>query len=210
VWAAGYRKIPLPGVLEYRTWVQRCNITTAVCKLQNTIDVEAAPAFNHLAAITGTSASDIWIGGTAKQPFGEAGTLIEHFNGTKWSIVPTPIERGVVLGMSAIAPDDVWAVGNDNRTGITSLAMHWDGAAWTEVPVVVAGCTDVFRLWEIDATGPRPVAVGQCFNEGGTVISIVISYGKHGWRREQSTASSQRSSSCRRSTGPVVRRGPGG
>ena len=158
---------------------------SATCELQNTIDPQAAPAFNAISAITGMLATDVWIGGTGKQPFGQAGTLIEHFNGTRWSIVPTPIERGAVLGMSAIAPDDVWAVGNDNRSGITSLAMHWDGVTWTQIPVVVKGCTQVFRLHEIDASGRRPVAVGQCFDDSGDVISVVISYGKRGWRPEK-------------------------
>jgi hypothetical protein len=63
--------------------------------------------------------------------------------------------------------------------------MHWDGVTWTQIPVVVKGCTQVFRLHEIDATGQRPVAVGQCFDESGDVISVVINYGKHGWRPEE-------------------------
>jgi hypothetical protein len=184
MWAAGYRRIPVAGVVEYRTWVQRCGIATKTSDLQNTLDLEAAPAYNTIEAITGTSTNDIWIGGTGKVPFGDKGTLVEHFDGKKWSIVPTPITRGDVHGMSAVAPDDVWAVGNDDRAGINALAMHWNGATWTQVPVAVEGCVRVYRLWDIDATGSRPVAVGHCLTKSDDAKAIVISYDGHGWHAE--------------------------
>ena len=35
------------------------------------------------------------------------------------------------MSVSAVATDDVWAVG---LRGLGTLAIHWDGTAWTIVP----------------------------------------------------------------------------
>jgi hypothetical protein len=47
---------------------------------------------------------------------------------------------GPLLGLEAVASNDVWAVGNrrhfDENIG---LAEHWDGATWTEVPTPAFG-----------------------------------------------------------------------
>jgi len=66
-------------------------------------------------------------------------TLIEHWNGASWKIVPSPNPTGesFLHGVSAAASSDVWAVGEawkeQAQTGAT-LVEHWDGATWTVVP----------------------------------------------------------------------------
>jgi hypothetical protein len=60
-----------------------------------------------------------------------------------WGEIPSP-NRGQkeneLAGLALVAPDDLWAVGryNANRpptvTGRDTLAMHWDGSAFTIVP----------------------------------------------------------------------------
>jgi hypothetical protein len=60
-----------------------------------------------------------------------------------WSAIPTPNDpnstSSTLNEIAVIAPDDVWAVGRKYvpaGTGMETqtLAMHWDGAAWTIVP----------------------------------------------------------------------------
>jgi hypothetical protein len=88
---------------------------------------------NDLSGVAAVSASDVWAvghynNGTADQ------TLAEHWNGTQWSVVPSPnpgTGDTYLYGVAAISSSDVWAVGNQ-ATG--SLTEHWDGAAWSIVP----------------------------------------------------------------------------
>lgn len=90
--------------------------------------------FNSVVAI---SMQDVWAtGGQVKvgDPYGEAKTLTEHWNGTSWSVVPSPNVASTqfsqnLTGVSARAPDDIWAVGGDRG----SVAMHSDGKTWTLV-----------------------------------------------------------------------------
>jgi hypothetical protein len=44
-------------------------------------------------------------------------------------------ESGYLTAVSALAPDDVWAVGHTfTGEGAQTLTMHWDGAQWSVVP----------------------------------------------------------------------------
>jgi hypothetical protein len=78
------------------------------------------------------SANDIWAVGLIYQGT-IARTLIEHWNGTAWSIVPSPnvgTESTYLFKVSAVSANDVWAIGTHNGR---SLALHWDGTQWIEV-----------------------------------------------------------------------------
>ncbi len=93
---------------------------------------------NVLAAVAATSASNAWAvgyysNGTANQ------SLIEHWNGTAWTQVPSPNPGGsthdnLLLSVAATSASSAWAVG-DYYNGITyqSLIMRWDGTAWKRV-----------------------------------------------------------------------------
>src|SRR6266436_4235533 len=63
-------------------------------------------------------------------------TLVEHWDGTQWSIVPSPDsgQASALYGITAISTDDVWAVG-DYYTGTKdqTLIEHWDGTQWSLV-----------------------------------------------------------------------------
>jgi len=65
-------------------------------------------------------------GGTSSGSF----TVIEHWDGRSWSLVPTPSlpTPEHLAGVAGDAPDDVWAVGGD---GNGAMAEHWDGRSWT-------------------------------------------------------------------------------
>ena len=59
-------------------------------------------------------------------------TLVEHWNGSAWSVVPSPNVGGsydnALYGVAAVSANDVWAVGHDGDpiTGQT-LVEHWNG-----------------------------------------------------------------------------------
>jgi len=102
----------------------------------------------NLLATAAIADKDIWADGygdvqTAPPAFDSP--LAEHFNGTSWSVVPTPTlssgginpPAGQFFGVAAAASNDVWAVGvkvgPDNPDFGEQLIEHWNGTAWSQV-----------------------------------------------------------------------------
>ena len=113
-----------------------------------------------LAAITSTSANDIWAVGE----FGEgqfAFELFEHFDGTAWTAKVIQVKNGQeMFGVSADAPNDAWAVGQQSGDPIKTFATHWDGTNWTSVKTPNVG-TGNGHLNAVLALAPNNVwAVG--------------------------------------------------
>ena len=95
-----------------------------------------APSGNMLAAISVVSASDIWAVGTTTSASSTSGyqPLIEHWNGTRWSISSSPALSGRLFSVAAIKSNDVWAVGVSSMPNFTgSLTEHWNGTQWSIV-----------------------------------------------------------------------------
>ena len=72
-------------------------------------------------------------------------TLTEHWDGTSWTVVPSPNVGGPdtqtisnqLRGVIAVSANDVWAFGDTDDFGpskITNLVLHWNGTAWSIVP----------------------------------------------------------------------------
>jgi hypothetical protein len=101
-----------------------------------------APAVLHqdetLNAVSASSADDAWAVGTTRIVSAAGRSpLAVHWNGTAWTIVPTPNSSGssksMFNGVAALGPDDAWAVGRGKDAH--ALVEHWNGTAWTVVPV---------------------------------------------------------------------------
>jgi len=80
--------------------------------------------------VDAAASNDVWAVGFKTGPdnpdFGEQ--LIEHWNGTSWSIDTTGPENegGSLSGVTVVSSNNVWAVGGD-------LVEHWDGTSWSIV-----------------------------------------------------------------------------
>ena len=104
------------------------------------------PANGQLNGVAAIAPDDAWAVGS----FGQGApsrTLIEHWDGASWSIVPSPNKGPFPNGLSAIeavAPDDIWAVGSWFTKAFVdrTLVLHWDGTVWTRVPSPNAGAAD--------------------------------------------------------------------
>ncbi len=95
---------------------------------------------NYLARVAASAANDAWAVGYYTDNGGLDHTLTLHWDGTAWSVVPSPDLAGSSTRLSnvlALAPNDAWAVGGsqDNRT----LTLHWNGIAWSIVPTSNSG-----------------------------------------------------------------------
>ena len=74
------------------------------------------------------------VGGSGDDVIGLGGspssTLIEHYNGTAWSIVPSPSPGtdNALTGVTESSATDLWAVGYDIPTGAAqaqTLTLNW-------------------------------------------------------------------------------------
>ena len=105
----------------------------------------ATPDLGSRSRFTGVSAlssDDVWAVGASNLIAGpdhvySGRTLVEHWDGQSWRRVrspnPTAVETNELSAVSAIASDDVWAVGDryysDEEPPIT-MSLHWNGARW--------------------------------------------------------------------------------
>ena len=93
---------------------------------------------NSLEGVAAVAANDVWAVGWFGAPSGNDQTLVLHWNGTTWSIVPSPnvgSETNRLFGVTAAGPTDLWAVGEYYVSGQSrTLAMRWDGSTWTVSP----------------------------------------------------------------------------
>ena len=91
-----------------------------------------------LTSISGTGPNDLWAAGWDNNSAANTISLLfEHWNGTTWTAAasPTPLRSAQFAnGITAISPDNVWAVGFDETLNSKNLAAHWNGTAWSIVP----------------------------------------------------------------------------
>src|SRR6266542_2533739 len=98
-----------------------------------------APSF--LRGVASVGSDDVWAVGSWSPRPDLTRTLIEHWNGTRWSKVQSPNPgsvRNLLIGVAAAGPDDVWAVGwrFDDASTPRTLTVHWDGSSWAVAPTV--------------------------------------------------------------------------
>ena len=76
--------------------------------------------FAILLAVTATSSTDVWAAGyRGRTGSNISRTLIEHWDGRRWTIIPSPNTRApngvvnnILFSISSARKDDVWAVGS--------------------------------------------------------------------------------------------------
>jgi hypothetical protein len=78
---------------------------------------------SQILSIAAISPADVWALAEVGKNFP---AVIEHWNGTQWSIVSLPVS-GTLHSLSAVSANDVWAVGNNG------LILNWNGTQWSQV-----------------------------------------------------------------------------
>ncbi len=113
----------------------------------------------RLNAVAAVNSDDVWaVGYSYDYNCGLcAQTLIEHWDGESWSIVPSPNPGwgNQLAGVSAASTTDIWAVGDQwlNWSTKAPLILHYDGTAWTVVdypPIQYGELASVHALAEDD------------------------------------------------------------
>jgi hypothetical protein len=165
VWAAGFYE---KTTTSFRTLAEHWNGT----KWSVVATPNAGTGENTLGAVAASGPADVWAAGyrqaTADAP---RRTLIEHWNGTKWAITPSPnVGRGdnFAFGVAAVPATGAWAVGSDPVSFTSTLAMHWNGSAWSVTPTVNPGQGDRFLNSVTAPTAGFALAVGSDLNGSQT------------------------------------------
>ena len=123
---------------------------------------------NTFYAVAANSVNDVWAVGSFTNVDELAQTLVEHWDGTSWQVIPSanvPGANNEFYGVVALGPNNIWAVGywGHAATGFSTLVEHWDGSSWSIVASPNAS-GDNF-LSAVSATGPSDIwAMGRSRN----------------------------------------------
>ena len=138
VWAVGYS-----GFLDESS-------KTLVFRYDGTVWQQVKSANSGVAdqlnAVTAIAPNDVWaVGSYFKAEHTPSLTLIEHFDGSAWTVVPSPNvgpasnnQSNRLFGITALSTSDIYAFGSyfaANGSGHQmTLVEHWDGSAWSIIP----------------------------------------------------------------------------
>ncbi|MAU00392.1 MAG: hypothetical protein CL608_24890 [Anaerolineaceae bacterium] len=132
-----------------------------------------SPGTSELRDVAALSSSDVWAVGNASSP--ATGwwdqPLAFHWDGSNWSSVPVPAfgTTSQLNAVTAVAPNDVWAVGTTLDSNWKTLVLHWDGSSWTRVNSPNLGNVGNY-LYDIEALSANEIwAVGAADNGGSTL-----------------------------------------
>src|SRR5215472_5394461 len=128
-----------------------------------------------LAGVAATSASSAWaVGFSATGSTGTNRTLIEHWDGQRWAVQPSPnvgSGRNDLTGVAATSASNAWAVGYVFRgSGVQTLIEHWDGQRWAvqSSPGLSGQPSDLYGVTAISASSAW--AVGRTAIGTGAVL----------------------------------------
>jgi hypothetical protein len=143
-----------------------------------------------LEGVTVVSATDAWAVGVyfvSLEPPHNL-TLILHWNGKKWAVVPSPSPTSsfnVLFSVGAVSASDVWAVGNrssssDPNTHRTMI-QHWNGTKWSVVSSPNQG-TDSNALGSVTIISAKDIwAVGDYYNGSFPYLTLTEHWNGTNW-----------------------------
>ncbi len=174
VWAVGESQVPGVGL---QTLIEHWN-----GRKWSVVPSPNIGPMDQLRGVTAVSASDVWAVGFA-EPTSVANpqTLILHWDGTSWTVVPSPNPAGVgvdneLSGATAVSATDVWAVG-ETGNGAQTLTEQWNGTSWAAVSSPSAG-----RLAGVAAVSASDIwAVGSVTDINGITSTVIEQWNGTSW-----------------------------
>jgi hypothetical protein len=142
-----------------------------------------------LYGVAAVSLSEAWAVGTTAGPVNAytSTTLIEHWTGSAWSVVPSPnpsddpiYGANQLYDVRAFAPNDAWAVGWQwTPIGSAPLVVRWDGRRWRVSPTP----DDEYRqLVALDGASSSDIwAVGHSFNFNDGYQALAMHWDGRAW-----------------------------
>jgi hypothetical protein len=135
---------------------------------------------NGLISVAANSTSDVWAVGSYKvDASGTRATLTEHWDGSSWSVVPSPnvgSDDSVLDTVVANGKKNVWADGGYNcHTGTCqTLTERWNGTKWKIIPSPNVN-SNSNPLNTMTSTGPNDIwALGDYYT--GTTFNTLAEH----------------------------------
>lgn len=135
------------------------------------------------------SADDIWASGTSVDAAGTVTTLMEHWDGSAWSLVASPNPTGTTAaelqGVSATSGTDAWAAGDYvNSSGAwVPFVEHWNGHAWKLSAISgPSGALQTFLEGVTALSSSDAWVVGQVIDSAGAPVPVAEHWNGHAWK----------------------------
>jgi hypothetical protein len=148
--------------------------------------------------VAAVTANDIWAVGS-----GSSQTLIEHWNGSAWSVVASPnVGSGtnILYSLTILSATNIWTVGNYTSGGFMhALIAQWNGSTWNVVAsangpagdtdlrgVAAVSATDIWAIGYTGATTPEWVPYSEHWNGSAwstqpTPNNTAVAHNSTGW-----------------------------
>jgi hypothetical protein len=140
---------------------------------------------NQLNGVAALAPGGAWVVGFFTDANFIANTLVEHWDGASWNVVPSPnigSNGSYLQSVTALAADNIWAVGyyiDDNLVN-ESLVEHWDGTSWNIVNSPNRGI-DGSQLYGVAAASSSDIwAVGYS-GQGNGVLTLIEHWDGASW-----------------------------
>ena len=131
VWAVGWYEGSTMGTLiEHWNGTQWTQVPSP----------NGAGFYNELTSVSARASNDVWAVGFQIASGSGYHTLILHWDGTSWSVIPSPDVNGngYLRGVSADMANESWAVGTYTDGDFTRpMALFWNGTAWSIVTLPI-------------------------------------------------------------------------
>jgi hypothetical protein len=182
VWAVGTRFINGPGeqmLIKHWDGVRWTSV----------ISPNASAEFNRLSGVAAASSNDVWTVGQYDPGSGVIQTLIQHWDGAVWKIVPSPNDgssNNRLAGVAALSASSAWAVGSadDGSGGSKPLILRWNGTSWqriTNVPMP-PNASEVMLQGVAVVSANDAWAVGS-YRDGGAILqkTLILRWNGTAW-----------------------------
>lgn len=136
------------------------------------------------------SPSDVWVVGDQEGSDHVFRTLAEHWDGSSWTVVPTPDPGSSgdhLYAVDAVSADNVWAAGQQlgGDSPDQGLVEHWDGHTWSVVPVPTPASASLVMLDGITADAGHVWVAGEADSPGGGGQPLIEGYQDGTWSVQQ-------------------------
>jgi hypothetical protein len=147
---------------------------------------------NQLYAVHAISSTSVWAVGQRLGTSGPDRALIEHWNGTCWSVVTSPLDGAsstVLYGVSGVTDDDVRAAGDaqDNVHQARALTEDGENGSFSLDHAVSVGAGENHLYAISSLSNDVAWAVGSVLEvASGNALTLIERGGDSGWTQEAS------------------------
>ncbi len=190
LWLLGSAGSEYPGTAKI--W-RGDGVSWSEIPLPDTSALGTLPRFN---AITQLDNGDVLVGGDVRTSYPiDNRPFVARWSGSGWAevagitlrpqtVYPYGARGGLIAGLFATGPDDMWAVGlaaSMGSGGSVPMAVHFDGSSWTEFETPIIG-NRTNQIVAVDGSGPDDVwAVGVRRDIAGAYTPLTMHWDGESW-----------------------------